>query len=160
MCSSDLALVSTEWLAAHLKAPDVRIVDGSFFLPAQKRDPKAEYVQKHIPGAVFFDIDEIADTDSPLPHMLPSPEKFSARPKPRTEVFQEIRKETEALKAPEPPKPAPEKKVKLDITPDPKNAKKPVPKEMNVAQATQPKGSASSKAQGKSAVGQDRKRHV
>lgn len=73
------ALVSTEWLAAHLNAPDVRIVDGSFFLPAQKRDPKAEYVQKHIPGAVFFDIDEIADTDSPLPHMLPSPEKFSAR---------------------------------------------------------------------------------
>lgn len=73
------ALVSTEWLAAHLNAPDVRIVDGSFFLPAQKRDPKAEYVQKHIPGAVFFNIDEIADTDSPLPHMLPSPEKFSAR---------------------------------------------------------------------------------
>ncbi|MFM8535404.1 MAG: 3-mercaptopyruvate sulfurtransferase [Acidimicrobiia bacterium] len=73
------ALVSTEWLAAHLSAPDVRIVDGSFFLPAQKRDPKAEYAQKHIPGAVFFDIDEIADTDSSLPHMLPSPEKFSSR---------------------------------------------------------------------------------
>lgn len=73
------ALVSTEWLAAHMNAPDVRIVDGSFFLPAQKRDPKAEYAQKHIPGAVFFDIDEIADTESPLPHMLPSPEKFSAR---------------------------------------------------------------------------------
>lgn len=73
------ALVSTEWLAAHLSAPDVRIVDGSFFLPAQKRDPRAEYAQKHIPGAVFFDIDEIADTDSPLPHMLPSLEKFSSR---------------------------------------------------------------------------------
>ena len=73
------ALVSTEWLATHMNAPDVRIVDGSFFLPAQKRDPKAEYAQKHIPGAVFFDIDEIADTSSPLPHMLPSPEKFSAR---------------------------------------------------------------------------------
>ena len=73
------ALVSTEWLAAHLDAPDVRIVDGSFFLPAQKRDPKAEFVNQHIPGAVFFDIDEIADTDNPLPHMLPSPEKFSAR---------------------------------------------------------------------------------
>ena len=73
------ALVSTEWLAAHLSAPDVRIVDGSFFLPAQKRDPKAEFANQHIPGAVFFDIDEIADTDSPLPHMLPSPEKFSAR---------------------------------------------------------------------------------
>jgi len=73
------ALVSTEWLASHLNAPDVRIVDGSFFLPAQKRDPKAEYAQKHIPGAVFFDIDEIADTGSSLPHMLPSPEKFSSR---------------------------------------------------------------------------------
>ena len=73
------ALVSTEWLASHLNAPDVRIVDGSFFLPAQKRDPKAEYAQKHIPGAVFFDIDEIADTGSSLPHMLASPEKFSSR---------------------------------------------------------------------------------
>jgi len=73
------ALVSTEWLAAHLNSPDVRIVDGSFFLPAQKRDPKAEYAQQHIPGAVFFDIDEIADTDSSLPHMLPSQEKFSSR---------------------------------------------------------------------------------
>ncbi len=73
------ALVSTEWLAKHLDAPDVRIVDGSFFLPVQKRDPKAEYAAKHIPGAVFFDIDEISDTSSPLPHMLPSPEKFSSR---------------------------------------------------------------------------------
>ncbi|HEY6979878.1 3-mercaptopyruvate sulfurtransferase [Reyranella sp.] len=73
------ALVSTEWLADHLDAPDVRIVDGSFYLPAQKRNPRAEYENQHIPGAVFFDIDEIADTTSPLPHMLPSPEKFSAR---------------------------------------------------------------------------------
>ena len=73
------ALVSTEWLAGKLTAPDVRIVDGSFFLPAQKRDPKAEFAERHIPGAMFFDIDEIADTDSPLPHMLPSPEKFSSR---------------------------------------------------------------------------------
>ena len=73
------ALVSTEWLADHLDAPDVRIVDGSFYLPAQKRNPRAEYESQHIPGAVFFDIDEIADTSSPLPHMLPSPEKFSAR---------------------------------------------------------------------------------
>ena len=73
------ALVSTEWLAAHLSAPDIRVVDGSFYLPAQKRDPRAEFVHQHIPGAVYFDIDEIADTSSPLPHMLPSPEKFSAR---------------------------------------------------------------------------------
>jgi thiosulfate/3-mercaptopyruvate sulfurtransferase len=73
------ALVSTEWLADHLEAPDIRIVDGSFYLPAQKRNPRAEYENQHIPGAVFFDIDEIADTSSSLPHMLPSPEKFSAR---------------------------------------------------------------------------------
>ena len=73
------ALVSTDWLAARLDAPDVRVVDGSFYLPAQKRDPKTEFVNQHIPGAVFFDIDEIADTDSPLPHMLPATEKFSAR---------------------------------------------------------------------------------
>jgi thiosulfate/3-mercaptopyruvate sulfurtransferase len=73
------ALVSTEWLASHLDSPDVRVVDGSFFLPAQKRDPRGEFARQHIPGAVFFDIDEIADSDSPLPHMLPSPEKFSSR---------------------------------------------------------------------------------
>jgi thiosulfate/3-mercaptopyruvate sulfurtransferase len=73
------ALVSTEWLAAHLDAPDVRVVDGSFYLPAQKRDAKAEYAARHIPGAVFFDIEEISDTDNPLPHMMPSPEKFSSR---------------------------------------------------------------------------------
>ena len=73
------ALVSTAWLASRLDAPDVRVVDGSFYLPAQKRNPKQEYVNQHIPGAGFFDIDEIADTSSALPHMLPSPEKFSAR---------------------------------------------------------------------------------
>jgi thiosulfate/3-mercaptopyruvate sulfurtransferase len=73
------ALVSTAWLADHLEAPDIRVVDGSFYLPVQKRNPRAEYESQHIPGAVFFDIDEIADTSSSLPHMLPSPEKFSAR---------------------------------------------------------------------------------
>lgn len=73
------ALVSTEWLAEHLAAPDVRVVDGSWYLPAMHRDPKAEFAEAHIPGAVYFDIDEIADTGSALPHMLPSPEKFSAR---------------------------------------------------------------------------------
>ena len=73
------ALVSTEWLADHLNAPDVRIVDASWYLPAMNRDPKAEYAAAHIPGAVYFDIDEIADTDSPYPHALPSPEKFSSR---------------------------------------------------------------------------------
>jgi len=73
------ALVSTEWLAKHLDAPDIRIVDGSFYLAAQKRNPKAEFANQHIPGSVFFDIDEIADTSNPLPHMLPSAEKFSSR---------------------------------------------------------------------------------
>lgn len=73
------SLVSTEWLADHLTAPDVRIVDGSWYLPALNRRPWEEYKEAHIPGAVFFDIDEIADTASPLPHMLPSPEKFSSR---------------------------------------------------------------------------------
>ena len=73
------ALVSTEWLAAHLAAPDVRVVDASWTMPADGRDPKAEFAEGHIPGAVFFDIDEISDSASPLPHMLPAPEKFSAR---------------------------------------------------------------------------------
>lgn len=73
------SLVSTEWLAKHASAPDVRIVDASWHMPAINRDPRAEYDAEHIPGAVFFDIDEIADTDNPLPHMVPSPEKFSSR---------------------------------------------------------------------------------
>jgi len=72
-------LVSTEWLAEHLGAPDVRVVDATYFLPMEAKVGREEYLAHHIPGAVFFDIDEIADTDSPLPHMLPSPEKFSAR---------------------------------------------------------------------------------
>jgi len=73
------ALVSTDWLADHLSAPDVRVVDASWFLPAQNRNPREEYDASHIPGAVFFDIDDIADTESGLPHMLPPPEKFSSK---------------------------------------------------------------------------------
>ena len=73
------SLVSTEWLAEHLEAPDVRVVDGSWYLPNEDRNPRAEYAEQHIPGAVFFDIDEISDETSDLPHMLPSPEKFSSR---------------------------------------------------------------------------------
>ena len=73
------ALVSTDWLANHLSAPDVRVVDGTFFPKATGRDARAEYRACHIPGAVFFDIDEIADTGSDLPHMLPAPEKISSR---------------------------------------------------------------------------------
>jgi len=72
-------LVSTAWLEDHLSAPDVRIVDGSWHLPPEGRDARAEYRQSHIPGAVFFDIDEICDETNPLPHMLPHPVKFSAR---------------------------------------------------------------------------------
>ena len=74
-------LVSTEWLHEHLAAPDIRIVDATWFMPDAGRDAKAEYEQAHIPRAVFFDIDDIADTDSPLPHMLPAPAKFSSRVK-------------------------------------------------------------------------------
>jgi thiosulfate/3-mercaptopyruvate sulfurtransferase len=73
------ALVSTEWLARHLQAPDLRVVDATWHMPGQGRNARAEYEARHIPGAVFFDIDEIADEASKLPHMLPSPEKFSAR---------------------------------------------------------------------------------
>lgn len=72
-------LVETDWLADHLSAPDLIVFDGSWHLPPEKRDARAEYEAEHIPGALFFDIDEICDTDSPLPHMLPSPEKFSSR---------------------------------------------------------------------------------
>ncbi len=69
--------VSTAWLAEHLGAPDLAIIDGTFFLPDEKRDAKAEYLEGHIPGAVFFDIDAIADHTTNLPHMLPRPENFA-----------------------------------------------------------------------------------
>ncbi len=72
-------LVSTEWLAAHIKDPDLRILDGSWYLPQQARDAKAEYDAGHIPGARFFDIDEISDHRSDLPHMAPPVEKFMSR---------------------------------------------------------------------------------
>jgi thiosulfate/3-mercaptopyruvate sulfurtransferase len=71
------SLVTTDWLAARLGKPDVAIVDGSFYLPALKRDAKAEYLAGHIPGAVFFDIDAIADHSTNLPHMLPGATQFS-----------------------------------------------------------------------------------
>ena len=72
-------LVSTDWLADHLGAPDVRVLDGTYRIPGQGGDPKTDYERAHIPGARFFDIDEISDTTSPLPHMLPPVEKFVAR---------------------------------------------------------------------------------
>lgn len=72
-------LVSTDWLAAHLKDPDLRILDGSWHMPQAGRDPKAEYDAAHIPGARFFDIDDVADLRSELPHMVPPVEKFMSR---------------------------------------------------------------------------------
>lgn len=70
--------VSAEWLADHLGAPNLVIVDGSWHMPATGRKAREEYLKAHIPGAVFFDIDAIADTSSPLPHMLPSETLFRA----------------------------------------------------------------------------------
>src|SRR6056297_2541624 len=72
-------LVSTGWLADHLKDPDLRVLDGTWFMPAEGRDARAEYGAAHIPGARFFDIDEISDLRSELPHMVPPVEKFMSR---------------------------------------------------------------------------------
>ena len=72
-------VVSTEWLEAHLGSPDIAIIDASWHLPTAGRDARKEFLQTHILGAQFFDIDELSDTASSLPHMLPSPEKFSSR---------------------------------------------------------------------------------
>jgi thiosulfate/3-mercaptopyruvate sulfurtransferase len=73
---ASLWLKSTDWLAGELGKPGLVVIDGSFYLPAQKRDAKAEYLAGHIPGAVFFDIDAVADHTTDLPHMLPGPEAF------------------------------------------------------------------------------------
>ncbi len=69
-------LVSCKWLAAHIDTAGIALLDATFFLPRQQRNAMEEFRQAHIPGARFFDIDVIADTDSPLPHMLPGPERF------------------------------------------------------------------------------------
>jgi thiosulfate/3-mercaptopyruvate sulfurtransferase len=74
-------LVTPAWLNEHLSSPDLRVIDATWFMPNDPRDAKALYAERRIPGAVFFDIDEIADTSVDLPHMLPSPEKFAARMK-------------------------------------------------------------------------------
>lgn len=71
-------LVSTAWLAERLGAPGLAIVDASWYLPDERRDPRAEFLAGHIPGAVFFDLDKIADTSSGLPHMMATPEAFAA----------------------------------------------------------------------------------
>ena len=71
--------VTTDWLAEHLHDPDVVVIDASWYMPNEPRDPRAEYLAGHIPGAVFFGIDEIADRKTDLPHMLPLPEQFGAQ---------------------------------------------------------------------------------
>jgi len=77
--SADLSpfVVSAEWLQQQIGAKDLRIIDASFYLPAQKRDAEAEYAAGHIPGAVRFDHDKIADHSTDLPHMVASPEDFA-----------------------------------------------------------------------------------
>ncbi|WP_102107368.1 3-mercaptopyruvate sulfurtransferase [Oceaniglobus roseus] len=72
-------LVSTDWLAQHLNDPDLRVLDASWYLPDQNRDPKAEYEAAHIPGARFLALEDISDSRSSLPHMAPAPEKFVSR---------------------------------------------------------------------------------
>jgi thiosulfate/3-mercaptopyruvate sulfurtransferase len=73
------SLVSTEWLEAELGASDLRVIDATTFLPGSGRDARAEYEAEHIPGAVFVDIEEVSDSASPLPHMLPPEHKFASR---------------------------------------------------------------------------------
>lgn len=70
-------LVSTEWLACELGAPDLTVLDASWHMPSANRDPRAEYEERHISGARFFDIDAISDHDTHCPHMLPSAEQFA-----------------------------------------------------------------------------------
>jgi thiosulfate/3-mercaptopyruvate sulfurtransferase len=71
-----IPLVSTEWLAAHLS--EVRVMDASWYMPDDKRDPHAEFLTAHIPGSVFFDIDANSDHSTDLPHMLAPPRTLSA----------------------------------------------------------------------------------
>jgi thiosulfate/3-mercaptopyruvate sulfurtransferase len=71
------ALVSTEWLAGRLGQHGLRVLDASWYRPAAGRDARAEYLAGHLPGALFFDLDALSDPDTPLPHMLPSPEAFA-----------------------------------------------------------------------------------
>jgi thiosulfate/3-mercaptopyruvate sulfurtransferase len=82
LSDADRPIVSAGWLKSHLGAPDVRVLDCTYattFTPGEAQTGRAAYDAHHIPGARYFDIDDIADTDNPLPHMLPSPEKFASR---------------------------------------------------------------------------------
>ncbi len=71
-------LVSTDWLAAHLGEPDLVVIDASWYLPQQQRDPRQEFQAGRIPGARWFDLDAASDPDTDLPHMLPPPAHFQA----------------------------------------------------------------------------------
>lgn len=79
MADDPKTLVSTEWLAAHLNDPDLRILDASWYMPDAGRDARAEYDAAHIPNARFFDLEEISDHRSSLPHMAPPVERFMSR---------------------------------------------------------------------------------
>ncbi len=79
MADDPKTLISTGWLATHLQDPDLRVLDASWYLPTAGRDAREEYKAGHIPGARFFDIDDITDSRSSLPHMAPPPEKFISR---------------------------------------------------------------------------------
>jgi thiosulfate/3-mercaptopyruvate sulfurtransferase len=70
-------LVTTDWLAKHLGEADLRVVDGTWHMPQLGRDARAEFEAAHVPGAVFFDIDAIADRATTLPHMLPTVDEFA-----------------------------------------------------------------------------------
>src|SRR5687768_10798000 len=72
-------LVSTRWLGDRLGDAKLRVVDASWYLPTSGRDPRAEYLGGHVPGAVFFDLDATSDSRSPLPHMLPRADDFAER---------------------------------------------------------------------------------
>jgi thiosulfate/3-mercaptopyruvate sulfurtransferase len=77
--TSPFPLVSTEWLASRINAPDIRVADASWYLPQANRDPRAEYAAAHIPRAVFFDIEDLSDEKVDLPHMLAPAPKFASR---------------------------------------------------------------------------------
>jgi thiosulfate/3-mercaptopyruvate sulfurtransferase len=70
-------MISTDWLAEHLGSPGLIVMDATWLMPGTPRDARAEHAERHIPGAVFFDIDEISDHANPLPHMLPDPAEFA-----------------------------------------------------------------------------------
>ncbi len=72
-------LVSAAWLAQRLGDPSVKVLDGTYHLPTARRDAGAEFLERHIPGAVRFDIDDVCDPVDPLPHMIPSPERFAEK---------------------------------------------------------------------------------